>query len=191
MKINLEYKAVIKSLKYISAILIILSIIEFLFIALLNITKITIDTESNFLIAIILSPDYFQFPGIIFYIFNILSIFMFMVLGMYLLNVVINEKIQTNGLAKLLVVIGMVIVLNAFVKMNYLILLGKSKIETFSGTIRFQTAIYNPDISPFSLTIFWFYFLSINCFLMIIGAIIATAGIKWTILITEEQKQTV
>ena len=184
----MEYNTVIKVLKYIGVVLIIVSIIEFLFISLLTITRVTIDSETVLLRNVIFSSNTFQFTGIVLYFFVIISIFMFMILGMYILNVAINKKVQYKGLAKLLVVMGMIMVLAAFVKMNYLVLLGKNEIETVSyGTIRFQAAIYNQEISPFSLTIFWFYFISENCFLMILGVIIATTGIKWTILIKEEQ----
>ena len=70
----MEYNPVIKFLKYIGAILIILSIIEFLFISLLAITKVYIDMESILLINVILSSDSFQLSGTVLFIFVIISI---------------------------------------------------------------------------------------------------------------------
>ena len=86
-----------------------------------------------------------------------------------------------------MVVIGMVILLGALVKMNYIVLLGKTDISTLSGDISFQSALYDFDITPILPAIFWVYFISATCCYMIAGLIIATLGIKWNLLIEKPE----
>jgi hypothetical protein len=66
--------------------------------------------------------------------------------------------------------------------MNYLVLLGKTKLST---GVSFQTALYRSDITPLMPAIFWGFFISVNCFLLITPLIITAFGIKWTLVIEE------
>ena len=93
-----------------------------------------------------------------------------------------NKKIESGPLAKYIVVIGMVIVLGGFIKMNYFVLLGKTTITSAFTTISFQNALYNTYITPIMPAIFWVYFMSVNVGLMLTGLVVTAVGIKWTLL---------
>ena len=93
------------------------------------------------------------------------------------------NKIESRSLAKWMIVVGMVTLLGALIKMNYLVLLGKTTLlfPPSVGNMAFQTALYRPDITPLLPAIFWIYFISVNCFLMIISLIITAFGIHWSL----------
>jgi hypothetical protein len=88
-----------------------------------------------------------------------------------------------------MIVLGMAILLGAFVKMNYLVLLGQTSLSTGGDPVSFQTALYRFDITPLMPAIFWIFFISVNCFLLITALIITAFGIKWTQRI--EQSETI
>ena len=73
--------------------------------------------------------------------------------------------------------------------MNYLVLLGKTPLlfPLPVGTVRFQTALYSLDITTLTPAILWTFFLSVNCFLMIISLIITAFGINWTLQIEKSE----
>jgi hypothetical protein len=113
---------------------------------------------------------------------------LYLILGFFIFKTAKANKIESKSLAKLMIVIGMVILLGAFIKMNYLVLLGRTPLSTGSGSVAFQTALYRPDITPLMPAILWTYFIAVNCFLMIISLIITSFGIKWTLDIEELDK---
>jgi hypothetical protein len=111
----------------------------------------------------------------------------FLVLGFYIFRTAKSSKMGSKSLAKLMIVIGMVVLIGALVKMNFLVLLGKTDISTFYGSIPFQTALYDFDITPIIPGVFWIYFISVNCALMIAGLVISAIGIKWSLLIEKPE----
>jgi hypothetical protein len=83
----------------------------------------------------------------------------------------------------------MVSLLAAFVKMDFLVLLGKTNITSTFTTIRFQSALYSPIITSFVGTLFWIFFLSVNAFYLLLGLCITAVGIKWSLLQEEAEKR--
>ncbi|MFX0036403.1 MAG: hypothetical protein ACFE9I_12285 [Candidatus Hermodarchaeota archaeon] len=182
----MERRKVVKFLEIKGLIYIILSIIEIVLIIIMNFTQFDIDTEPIPLYDFIYSNTLFPLSGTFLWFFLIISMFCFLLLGLYLNQKVVKEDFEDNSLAKLMIVIGMVILLTGFVKMNFLVLLGKTKITTISGTVGFQAAIYDLNITPLFPAVFWILFISINCYILITALIVTGLGIKWTIL----QKET-
>ena len=183
----MEHKAVVKAIEIISTYLIILSIMELVFIILLLFTEVKVSPEILPLQELIFSSDFIDISGSILWVFLIICMVFFLILGILMLRFALNNKIETKPLAKYLVVLGMVILLGAFVKMDYLVLLGKTKIETVLGSIPFQTALYDSTITPFIAGVFWVFFISVIICFLITGLIISTAGIKWTLLIERKE----
>jgi hypothetical protein len=72
--------------------------------------------------------------------------------------------------------------------MNFLVLLGKTDVSTFYGPISFQSVLYDLDITPIMSGVFWIYFISVNCALMIAGLALTAIGIKWSLLIENPEK---
>ena len=90
-------------------------------------------------------------------------------------------------LAKFLLLIGLFLIIGGFIKTNFIVLLGNSTINTGITTITLQDALYTPSITPIFGAIMWIYFtVVISCFL-ISGLIFGGIGLKWMLLIQEEQ----
>jgi len=184
----MEHKKVAKFLTIIGSLFMILSFFEIEFIILLNFTEFNdIETNPILLSEFIYGSDYISLTGTVLWLFLIFSMICFMVLGFCILRTSKSNKIENKLLAKLMVVIGMVILLGAFVKMNYLVLLGKTDISTLSGDISFQSALYDFDITPIFPAITWIYFISATCCYMISALMITALGIKWTLLIEKPE----
>ena len=183
----MEYKAVVKAIEIISAYLIILSIMELVFIVSLLFTEVNVVPEILLLHELIFSSDFISISGSLLYVFLIICMVFFLILGIHMLRFALNNKIESKPLAKYLVVLGMVMLLGAFVKMDYLVLLGKTNVDTVLGSIPFQTALYDSTITPFIAGVFWVFFISVICCFLITGVIVTTAGIKWTSLIEREE----
>jgi len=183
----MEHKKVSKFLEIIGYIFMSLSIIELFFIIALNNTNFDIDGQIP-LSEFIFSSNYISLTGSVLWIFLIISMGCYAIVGFAMFKTAKSNKIKDNLLAKLMVVIGMVILLGALVKMDYLVLLGKTDIKTVAyGDISFQSALYDFDITPILPAIFWIYFISATCCFMIAGLIIATLGIKWNLLIEKPE----
>lgn len=83
----------------------------------------------------------------------------------------------------------MIIVMGGFVKMDFLVILGKSYITTTFTTITFQSALFDPFTTGLIPALFWTYFLSINTAYLLIGLTVTAVGIKWTLLQEQIEKE--
>ena len=84
----------------------------------------------------------------------------------------------------------MAFLIAAFIELNYIVLLGKSNLTPVSGTIDFQRAIYDLDITPLMPAVVWVFFISVSCCFLIGSLFITAVGIKWTLLQEEGDEQT-
>jgi hypothetical protein len=182
--VNMEQRKLIKFLTITGCIFIVISYIEIAFFIALNFIEfyyleITPIPLSDF----IYGSSYISLTGSILWMFLLISMLCFLVLGFYIFRTSKSSEMGSKSVAKLMVVIGMVVLIGAFVKMNFLVLLGKTNISTFYGSVSFQTALYDFDITPIAPGIFWIYFISVNCALMIAGLVITALGVKYSLLI--------
>jgi hypothetical protein len=185
----MNHKKMIKFLKIIGIIFMSLSVIEIAFVISLNFTEFDLNGSPILLIEFIYGSSYISLTGTVLWLFFISSIVIFLIVGFFIFKTAKKNTIDSKSLAKLMIVLGMAILLGAFVKMNYLVLLGKTSLSTGSGSVSFQTALYRFDITPLMPAIFWIFFISVNCFLLITALIITAFGIKWTQRI--EQSETI
>ncbi len=181
----MDHKKLTKFLKINGLIFMCLSIIEIAFFITLNFTEFNLNGSLILLSEFMYGSSYISLTGTVLWLFFIISMILFLILGFFIFKTAKTNKIESKSLAKLMIVIGMVILLGAFIKMNYLVLLGKTPLSTGSGSVAFQTALYRSDITPLMPAIFWTYFIAVNCFLMIISLIITAFGVKWTLDIEE------
>lgn len=179
----MDHKKIIKFLWITGLIFIILSVIEIAFIILLNFVEFDLNGSSILLSEFIYGSSYISLTGTVLWLFCIISMVLFLIFGLFIFKTARTNTIESKSMAKLMIVVGMVILLGAFIKMNYLVLLGKTTLffPPPVGIVTFQTALFRPDITPLMPAIFWIYFTSVNCFLMIISLIITAFGIKWTL----------
>ncbi len=184
----MKYEKVLNFLEIIGSIFIIISIIEFAYVILLNFTPFVLDGNTLLLSEFVYSSTIFPFSGTLLWIFVNISIFCFLIIGIFIFKVSSKKNIESNPLAKLIVIIGMVCLLAAFVKMDFLVILGKTNITTTFTTIRFQSALYSSSITSILPAIFWIFFISVNSFLLIAGLSICAVGIKWSLLQEKAEK---
>ncbi|MFX1409496.1 MAG: hypothetical protein ACFFA6_04035 [Promethearchaeota archaeon] len=185
----MEYKAVIKSIEIMSIYIIILSLMEIATAFLLNFTEFNVLPNSILLQELIFSSKYVNLSGSIFWVFLIISMFFFLILGVHMYRISVKKNIESKPLAKYLVIIGMTLLLGGFVKMDYLVLLGKTKVEISAlNSIPFQTALYDSSITPFIAGVFWIFLISVIVCFLITGVIITAAAIKWTADLDRESK---
>jgi len=186
--VNMEHKKVSKFLEIIGYIFMSLSCLEITFFISLNFMEFNnIETNPILLSEFIYGSNYISLTGTVLWLILILSMVCYAIVGIVMFKTAKSNKIKNNLLAKLMIVIGMVILLGALVKMNFIVLLGKTDISTLSGDISFQSALYDFDIIPILPAIFWIYFISATCCFMIAGLTITTLGIKWTLLIEKPE----
>ncbi len=182
----MNHKKMIKFLEIIGFIFMSLSIIEIEFVIFLNFAEFYVSGSSMLLSEFIYSPSYFPLVGTVLWLIFIISIIIFLIVGLFIFKTARKNMVESKSLAKLMIVLGMVIVIGALLKMNYLVLLGKTNIST---GIPFQSVLYDFSITPLMPGIFWTFFISVNCFLMIISLIITAFGIKWTLVIEETETE--
>ncbi|MFW9901359.1 MAG: hypothetical protein ACFFDY_08725 [Candidatus Thorarchaeota archaeon] len=182
----MKYEKVLKFLKIMGSIFILISLVEIVFIILMNFVFFTIDGSSYLLNEIIYSSTMFQFAGTLLWIFLISAMVCYAIIGLFMFKTGSKTDIESIPLAKFLVVIGMVVLLAGFVKMNYLVNLGKTRITSTVTTVTFQTALYDMNITPIMPGIFWVFFISANIAILISGLVITAVGIKYTLLQEQE-----
>lgn len=184
----MKYEKVLKFLEIVGSILIIISLIEVAYIVLLNFTPFILDGNTILLSEFVYSSTIFPFSGTLLWLFVIISIFCFLILGIFIFKVSSKKNIESKPLTKLIIIIGMVGLLGAFVKMDFLVLLGKTNISTTFTTISFQNALFSVSITSIMPAIFWVFFISVNCLLLLLGLCITAVGIKWSLLQEEAEK---
>ncbi len=184
----MEHKKVLKFLEIIGFIFMIVSALEVIFFITLNFTPFdNIISDPIFLSEIIYGSSYIHYLTTILWFFLIITIAVYFIVGFFLRRTGKNSKIQSASLAKLMVLTGMIILMGGMLKLNYLVLLGRTRITTLLGPVSFQSAMYRFDISPLSAGIFWLYFIAANCSYLIAALVITAVGIKWTILMGQEK----
>ncbi|MFW9784268.1 MAG: hypothetical protein ACFFFB_18460 [Candidatus Heimdallarchaeota archaeon] len=185
----MEHKKVVKFLKIVGLIFMIVSYIEISFHISLNFIEFNyIDFAPVLFSDIIYGSNYISLAGTVLWLFMIFSMICYFIVGFFLFKVTRKNKIETKSLAKFVVIIGMVVLMGALVKMNYLVLIGRTGITTYYGRVSIQFAFYDFDISSIAPGIFWIFFISANCAYLISGVVITGIGVKWTLLIEEAEK---
>lgn len=178
----MKYEKVLRFLEIIGSIFIIVSLTEIAYLILLNFTPFILDGNSVLLSEFVYSLSIFPFSGTLLWVFVNISVVCFIIFGVFIFKLSSSKNIESIPLAKYIVVIGMVIVLGGFVKMDFLVLLGKTNITTIFTNISFQSALFDPSITAIIPAIFWIYFLSVNTAYLLIGLTVTAVGIKWTLL---------
>jgi hypothetical protein len=146
----------------------------------------TIDGNSYLLAEFVYSSSIFPLSGTVLWLFLIISMAAYAIMGFFIYKIGSKTDIESIPLAKFLVVMGMVVLLAGFVKMNYLVNLGKTRITSTVTIVSFQTALYDMNITPIMPAIFWVFFMSANIALLISGLVITAIGIKYTLLQEQE-----
>jgi len=184
----MDRKVVIKWLKIFSISFLILSLFGLEDLILFS-TRInlSLDYQQFTILTIIFQSGFMSIHAALLWIV-LFSIFCgFIVLSCSIFTVANKNTLDDKILAKFLLLIGLFLIIGGFITMNLIILLGNSTINTGITNISFQTALFTPSITSVIGASMWLYFTTfVSCFL-ISGCIFGGIGLKWTILIQEEE----
>ncbi len=184
----MERRVVIKWLKIFSIGFLILTLVGLVDLILMStIINITLDSQLFNILTIIFQSGFMSVHAALLWIV-LLSIFCgFIVLSYSIFNVANKNTIEDRILAKFLLLIGLFLIIGGFITMNFIVLLGNSHINTGITYITFQTALFSPSITSVIGAIMWFYnTVMVSCFLTS-GLIFGGIGLKWMLLIQEEE----
>jgi len=184
----MERKVVIKWLKIFSISFLILSLVGLVDLILFStIINVTLDSTQFTILTIIFQSGFMTFHAVLLWIVLLSSFCGFIVLSFSIFKVYSNNTIKDEILAKFLLLIGLFLIIGGFIKMNFIVLLGNSIIDTGITNITFQHAIYTPSITSAIGALMWWYFtVVVGCFL-ISGLVFGGFGLKWMLLIQEEE----
>ncbi|MBY8978856.1 MAG: hypothetical protein KGD72_00565 [Candidatus Lokiarchaeota archaeon] len=184
----MERKVVIKWVKIFSISFLILSLVGLIDLILFStLINLTLDSQQYTILTIIFQSDFMTFHAVLIWIV-LLSIFCsFIALSCSIFKFVSKNTVEDKILAKFLLLIGLFLIIGGFITMSFIVLLGKSTINTGITNIIVQEALLSPSITPVIGAIMWLYFpFGVACFL-ISGLIFGGIGLKWMLLIEEEE----
>ncbi len=195
----MEREVVLKWLKIFSVSFFILSIVELLDLILFSfLINLTLDSVQYNIFSVIfqLRVNYTSVMtahAMLLWIVLLCVICSFIVLSLSIFKVAKKNTIESPTLAKFLLLIGLFLIIGGFIKTNFIVLLGNSPItywvEALSmyTTITLQNALFSPSITPILGAIMWDYFTVVTSCFLISGLIFGGVGLKWMLLIQEEE----
>lgn len=193
----MERSAVKKGTLFIGLSFTIVSIIELIFMIIIGLTPATINGEAVPLSSLIFGGVIIPIEGAFLWIFLMVIMTFFAILGLVMSKIVTSKKIDDNTIGKYLSIIGMLILILSFVKLEYIILMQKTGVNY--DTVRtcfpsettcldtFQSLLYNPTITPFGAAALWIVFTAVVCGTLISGLVVAASGLKWVLEIEKAQ----
>ena len=184
----MERKVVLKWLKIFSASFFFLSIIELLDLILFSfLINLNLDGTQYNIFRIVFQSGFMTIHAMLLWIILLCVICSFIVLSLSIFKVAKKNAIESHALAKFLLLIGLFLIIGGFIKTNFIVLLGKSNINTGMTNITFQNALNSPSITPILGTIMWVYFIVVASCFLVSGLIFGGIGLKWMLLIQEEE----
>ena len=188
----MERKAVIKWMKIFSATFFILSIVELIDLILFSsLINLNLDGSQYSIISVIFQSGFMAVHAMLLWVFLLFVICSFIVLSFSIFRVAKKNKIENLTLAKFLLLIGLFLIIGGFIKTNFFVLLGNSNLNTITpitlpigldptlqNVINFQSLIG---------AIMWIYFTVVTSCFLISGLIFGGIGLKWMLLIQEEE----
>ncbi len=177
----MERKVVTKWLKIFSISFLILSLGGLIdFILFSTIINVTLDSEQYTILAIIFQFGFMSFHAALLWIV-LLSIFIgYIILSYSIFTVAKKNTLDDKILAKFLLLIGLFLIIGGFITMSFLVLLGNSTIDSGLTTIIFHNSSVIGGIM-------WTYFIFVVYCFLVSGLIFGGIGLKWTLLIQEEE----
>lgn len=180
----MEYKAVKKGLILFGVIFIGLSIIELVNTVLLWYTKFNLDGKK-----VLFSELIFTIPlyGTFLFFFLICTIFFNLIIGMVLIINARRKSLEHKVLAKNIFVLGILVLILAFVEMEFITILSRIEIVESGKNKTLQSIFYDANIVPFSVTVIWVFYTAVVCIYFISGSILAGSGLRWILDFKEQE----
>lgn len=177
----MEHKVVIKWLKIFSISFLILSLGGLIdFILFSTIINVTLDSKQYTILAIIFQSGFMTFHAALLWIILLCIFIGYTVLSYSIFTVAKKNTLDDKILAKFLLLIGLFLIIGGFITLSFLVLLGTSTIDTGLTT----TILHNSSVIGGMM---WTYFIFVVYCFLVSGLIFGGIGLKWTLLIQEEE----
>lgn len=184
----MERKVVLKWLSIFSISFFILSIVELIDLIIFStVITMNLDAQQFTIFSVIFQSGFMSIHAPLLWIILLCVICAFIALAFSIYRVAKKQIIEDFNLAKFLLLIGLFLVIGGFIKMSFVVLLGKNIINTGLTTITFQNALYSPTITPVIGAIMWVYFIVVVCSFLVSGLIFGGVGLQWMLLIQDEE----
>ena len=179
-----ERKAVLKWLKIFSVIFLLLSIVELIDLILVSsLINLNLDSVNYNIFSVIFQSGLMSIHAMLLWIFLLFVICGFIALSFSIFQVARKGSIENYTLAKFLLLIGLFLIIGGFIKTSFIVLLSNTNISTVVPDTLQNTI----DAQSLLGAIMWFYFtIAVSCFLAS-GLIFGGIGLKWMLLIQEEE----
>lgn len=183
----MERKVVFKWLRLVGLGFTLVSVIEIIDLLLLSSTiEINLESQQLNLFELFFFSGMMPIHGIFLFIFLLIVPFCFTTLSLAIFKIAKDEMLDNRTLSKFIFIIGMVLLLGNFVKLEYIILLSKTELNV-SLPISFQLVLYDPTTTPFIGAVLWIFPIGVVCGFLISGLIFGGVGLKWILLLENEQ----
>ena len=159
----------------------ILSLLEILTIIILGVTPLVINGSMMTMHELILASGLFPVAGALAWIFLLLIICGFLILGVVLIFIIKKKNIALPYLAKYSIVIGIFLLIGAFNKMEYVHVLQRTIVSVTPTAMIFQSLLVNPLVTPFYVLILWNFFSVVVCTYTVVALVIAAGGLNITL----------
>ncbi len=177
----MERKVIIKWLKIFSISFLILSfggLIDFILFSTIN--NVTLDGDQYTILEIIFQSGFMTFHAALLWIILLCIFSGYCVLSYSILTVAKKNTLDDKILAKFLLLIGLFLIIGGFITLSFLVLLGNSTIDSGITTVIFHNSSVIGGIM-------WSYFIFVVYCFLVSGLIFGGIGLKWTLLIQEEE----
>jgi hypothetical protein len=184
----MEYLAVKKWVQTFGFLIIILSIIELINTFLFLNTQVSINGDKIIIQKLIFSSKRLPITSSYIFIFLICTICIFLIMGFLLIRIITKKTLEHSLIAKYLLMLGVLIIIFAFIKMGYIAYLEKAQVDIGDQSISFKYFIwkYNTSIiGPFDLLINWTFYTAVVCCYLVIGLIMSGGGLNWMLELTK------
>ena len=158
-----------------------LSVLEIISIIILGVTPLEINGSAMTMHELILTSGLFPLEGTLVWIFLLLIICGFLILGVVLIFMIKKKNIALPYFAKYSIVIGILLLIGAFNKMEYVHILQRTSVDVSPAALSFQSILIDPDFTPFYVLIFWNFFSVVVCTYTVVSLIIAAGGLNITL----------
>jgi len=166
--------------------IVVLSILEIISIIILGITPQLIDGSLMTMNELIYISGLFPLASTLIWIFLLLIICGFLILGLFLIFIVKKKNITIAYFAKYTIVIGILILIGAFNKMEYIHILQRTYVNIVPA-VSFQSILTDPTFTPFYVLIYWNFFYVVICTYTVVALVIAAGGLNITLKLEKKK----
>ncbi len=184
-----KYSAICKSLIVLSVFFIASSIAE-LIVGLIFINiKLNFNGEKILIKDMLLTTDYLSIDGFFAVICLLIILCCYILLGIAFYIIGKRKSIEELLFAKHFLIIGMLLFILTFTKLEYLVILGNLKVS-IDENYTFQTALYSKELGAYPIGgALWFFFISVACEYCVIAIVTSGTALKWIIEIENKRKE--